>query len=205
MIVLLFAFPRRLMVVTAATALLMVAICGAKPVEGVAPHLLTVLLVMCSTQLAVQRILESGVEVRLCSALASMATHRFLAHVPATILLPAIFLPNTWLLAAIVHNITAIAIAVPLLSRLTRRFGVDPRNTFCALLIASNLGGASSSFGDGPAIMQRESWGFTPAVFASAMVPRNLVLLAILTLLTAYLTWWPVRKIRPDWTKPIAG
>jgi Na+/H+ antiporter NhaD/arsenite permease-like protein len=88
---------------------------------------------------------------------------------------------------------------VPLLSRISKRFGVDPRTTLCALLVASNLGGASLAFGDGPAIMQREIWGFNPAVFAAAMVPRNALLVTVLTALTAWLTWWPLRTETPNW------
>jgi Na+/H+ antiporter NhaD/arsenite permease-like protein len=201
MIALLFAFPRLMMTITATTALCMIAICGPMPVESTAAHLLTVLLVMSATQLAVHRIFESGAEARLCRVIGSLATHPFFFRVPATILLPAVFVPTTWIMAAILHNVTAIAIAVPLVSRMSRRFGIDPLNTFCALLVASNLGGASTAFGDGPAIMQREFWGFSPAVFAAAMVPRNLVQVAILTLVTAALTWWPTRKTASNWTE----
>ena len=143
MIALLFLLPpRQMMEITACTALLMVAICGGKVVEGAATHLLAVLLVMSATQLAVRRVLEAGAGASLtrrCSA--SLASHRLFRRTPAALLVPVLFVPATWVLAAVLHNVTAIAIVVPLLSRIAKRFGVDPRTTLCALLVSSNLEG----------------------------------------------------------------
>ena len=195
----LFVRPRALMTITAAAALAMVVMNGPKAFEGVADHLATVLLVMSATQLSVHRILEAGAEARMSSTLASLVSNKLFRRVPTAVLLPALFVPATTILASLLHNVTAIIITVPLLIRIAKALSMDPRVALCAMLVASNLGGASTAFGDGPAIMQRQAWGFSPAVFAAAMVPRNAILLLILTLVAVGLTWWPVRKQVPNW------
>jgi Na+/H+ antiporter NhaD/arsenite permease-like protein len=68
------------------------------------------------------------------------------------------------------------------------------------MLIASNLGGASWATGDTPAVIQRQYWGFTPAQFAVAMLPRNLIVLLVLTLFACFVAWLSDKCRKTDWS-----
>jgi Na+/H+ antiporter NhaD/arsenite permease-like protein len=172
---------------------------GKQYLEHAAPSIATVFVVMSATQIAIHRILKGGAGDRISVAIASVAAHPWLRRVPASVLLPCIFVPAAMLLAMFLHNITAILVLTPLAVTLCMRYQVRPEAMLSAMLISSNLGGASMAFGDTPAILQREAWGFTPATFAAAMLPRNLVVLVILTAVSAAVTWWPVREAKTNW------
>lgn len=183
-------------------ALIVLVLLGFKAQEvitRVAPNILTVLVVMTTTQLAIRSILNGGAGERITVAVAKFAAHRWLRRIPATVLIPAVFVPSAMLLAMAAHNIPAILMLTPLALTLTTRYGVKPAVTLSAMLIASNLGGASMAWGDTPAIIQREQWGFSPALFASAMLPRNLAILAVLTSVASFVTWLPGRHLKTDW------
>ena len=202
MMVALLLWPTRMMSITALAALLTLMISGASAPEilqHIAPNLATVLLVMSVTQLAVKRILQGGAGEHISVFLAKVAAHPWFRHVPAAILLPAVFVPASMLVASILHNITAIAVLVPLALAVCSRYGVYPGIMLSAMLISSNLGGASMAFGDTPAIIQRGIWGFTPAQFAAAMLPRNFAVLIALTATACFATWFPVRAKLTDW------
>lgn len=165
----------------------------------IAPEVATVFVVMSATQLAVRGILQGGAGDRISIAIAAVAAHRCLRRTPAAVLLPAIFVPAAMGLAMLLHNITAILVLTPLALNLCARYRVRPTALLAAMLIASNLGGASMAFGDTPAIIQREHWGFSAATFAAAMLPRNLVVLAILTAAACLASWLPARREATNW------
>lgn len=192
----------RMVTVCPLAALVVLILLGFKAPEVVAqaaPSIATVFVVMTTTQLAIRSILHGGAGERITVAVAKLAAHRWLRRVPATVLLPAVFIPAAMLLAMIAHNIPAILMLTPLALTLSARYGVNPAVTLSAMLIASNLGGASMAWGDTPAIIQREQWGFSPALFASAMLPRNLAILALLTSVASFVTWFPKRHVKTDW------
>lgn len=173
---------------------------GHEVLAQAAPNIATVLVVMTTTQLAIRSILQGGAGERVTIAVSTLAAHRWLRRIPATVLLPAVFIPATMLLAMAAHNIPAILMLTPLALTLCKRYRVSPGVTLSAMLIASNLGGASMAWGDTPAILQREQWGFSPAVFATAMLPRNLGILAILTSVACLVTWLPKRHGKTNWS-----
>ena len=169
-----------------------------------APSIATVFVVMTTTQLAIRSILQGGAGERVTVGVAKLAAHRWLRRVPASVLLPMVFIPATMLFAMIAHNIPAILMLTPLALTLSARYGVRPAVTLSAMLIASNLGGASMAWGDTPAIIQREQWGFSPALFASAMLPRNLAILTLLTSVACLVTWFPTRHVKTDWLNTLS-
>lgn len=202
MMVALFIWPTRMITITAVAALLTVMTSGASAPEmlqRVAPNFATVLMVMSATQLAVKRIFQGGAGEHLSVAIAKVAAHAWFRRIPAGILLPAVFIPASMVLASLLHNITAIAALTPLALAVASRYGVNPGVMLSGMVIASNLGGASMAFGDTPAIIQRENWGFTPGQFAAAMLPRNLAILTALTATASFATWFPSRRQRTDW------
>src|SRR6266849_5130613 len=177
-------WPSKMMTITSVAALLALISSGVSAPEilqHVGPNFATVLMVMTATQLAVRRILQAGAGEHISVALARGAAHQWFRQVPASILLPLVFVPASMLLASVLHNITSIAVLTPLALAVCVHYEVNPGVMLSAMLIGSNLGGASMAFGDTPAIIQREQWGFTPAQFAAAMLPRNILVLAALT------------------------
>jgi len=172
---------------------------GAELLARIAPSIGTVLIVMGCCQLAVRLILQAGFGEHIASHIARLAAHRWFAHLPASILLPIIFVPASMLMAALLHNITAISVLTPLALLLCQIYRVNPMPVLSAMLIGSNLGGASAAWGDTPAILQRMLWGFSPYTFSAAMVPRNLIVLILLTTMTAFWCWLPHRKEQHSW------
>lgn len=198
----LLTWPTRMMTITSVAALFTLMVSGAsapETIQRVAPNFATVLMVMSATQLAVKRILQGGAGEHISVVIAKLAAHAWFRRIPASILLPVLFVPASMLLAGVLHNITAIAVLTPLALAVCTRYGVHPGVMLSAMLISSNLGGASMAFGDTPAIIQREHWGFTPAQFAVAMLPRNLVIQVALTCATCFATWFPARTRTTDW------
>lgn len=184
----------------AALAILVVQGAGSQELlSRAAPNIITVLVVMSTTQLAIHNILRSGAGDRVSVWVAMLAAQRWLRRVPSAMLLPLIFVPLTMLLAALFHNVTGILIAVPLAIDLCRRYEVRSSALLSAMLISSNLGGASMATGDTPAIIQRQLWGFTPIVFTANMLPINLIVLAVLTAITCFVTWLPDRQRKVNW------
>lgn len=75
----LLVWPTRMMTVTATAALVTLILSGNSAPEllrRIAPNLLTVLVVMSATQLAVKRILQGGAGGRISVAIATLAAHR---------------------------------------------------------------------------------------------------------------------------------
>ncbi len=195
-------WPTRMVTITAVAALLTLICSGASAPEllqRVASNFATVVMVMSATQLAVKRILQGGAGEYISVILAKAAAHPWFRRLPAAVLLPAVFVPAAMVLASILHNITSIAVLTPLALAVCARYGVYPGVMLSAMLISSNLGGASMAFGDTPAIIQRECWGFTPAQFAVSMLPRNIAILIALTGTACLSTWFPVRMQKTDW------
>jgi Na+/H+ antiporter NhaD/arsenite permease-like protein len=203
MIVALLVTRARMATVCPLAALTVLIVLGFKAPEIVAhaaPNIATVFVVMTTTQLAIRGILNGGAGEHITVVVAKLAAHRWLRRVPASVLLPGLFVPGAMLLAMVAHNIPAILMLTPLALTLSERYGVKPAVTLSAMLIASNLGGASMAWGDTPAIIQREQWGFSPALFASAMLPRNLAILTLLTGVACLVTWFPKRRLKTDWS-----
>lgn len=172
---------------------------GRELLSRAAPNIATVFVVMTVTQLSIRNMLQAGLGEHISLAVATFVAHRRLRRLPASVLLPAIFVPASMILAMFLHNITAILVLTPLAINLCVRYGVNPVPTMCGMLVGSNLGGASMAFGDTPAIIQREIWKFTPATFAAAMLPRNLLIVVLLTAVVCLLTWYPERRRKTGW------
>lgn len=103
-------------------------------------------------------------------------------------LLVAGILFATWLIAALMHNVTSILIMTPIVIRLCDSFGVPSRWILCGALIASNLGGFSTKWGDTPNIIEAATWGLSARDFFVEVMPANLVVLTGLSLAVAWLT-----------------
>ncbi len=103
-------------------------------------------------------------------------------------LMVGILLFTTFITAGLMHNVTSILIMTPVIIRLCASYQVPSRWILSAGLIASNLGGFSTRWGDTPNIIESATWGLTAGDFMREVVPANLIVMAVLTLVATILT-----------------
>lgn len=111
-----------------------------------------------------------------------------------TPLLVVILLFATYVTAGLMHNVTSILIMTPVIIRLCASYQVPSRWILSAALIASNLGGFSTRWGDTPNIIESATWGLTAGDFMREVLPANLIVLAVLILVATLLTQRGISK-----------
>jgi Na+/H+ antiporter NhaD/arsenite permease-like protein len=105
-----------------------------------------------------------------------------------TPLLVVILLVATYITAGLMHNVTSILIMTPVIIRLCASYNIPSRWILSAALVASNLGGFSTRWGDTPNIIEAKTWGLQAGDFMREVLPANLLVLAALILLATVLT-----------------
>ena len=105
-----------------------------------------------------------------------------------TPLLVGVLLLVTYVTAALMHNITSILIMTPVIIRLCASYQVPSRWILSAALIASNLGGFSTRWGDTPNIIESATWSLNAGDFMREVVPPNLMVMAVLIVVATFLT-----------------
>lgn len=105
-----------------------------------------------------------------------------------TPLLVVILLVATYVTAGLMHNVTSILIMTPVIIRLCASYQIPSRWILSAALVASNLGGFSTRWGDTPNIIESKTWGLEAGDFMREVLPANLLVLAALILLATVLT-----------------
>jgi Na+/H+ antiporter NhaD/arsenite permease-like protein len=105
-----------------------------------------------------------------------------------TPLLVVILLVVTYVTAGLMHNVTSILIMTPVIIRLCASYQVPSRWILSAALIASNLGGFSTRWGDTPNIIESTTWGLNAGDFMREVLPANLIVLAVLITVATILT-----------------
>jgi Na+/H+ antiporter NhaD/arsenite permease-like protein len=105
-----------------------------------------------------------------------------------TPLLVVILLVATYVTAALMHNVTSILIMTPVIIRLCASYQIPSRWILSAALVASNLGGFSTRWGDTPNIIESHTWGLQAGDFMREVLPANLLVLAALIILATILT-----------------
>ncbi len=121
-----------------------------------------------------------------------------------TPLLIATVLLATYVTAALMHNVTSILIMTPIIIRLCMSYGIPSRWILSGALVASNLGGFSTRWGDTPNIKEAEYWGLTAGDFTREIVPPNLIVLGILITVVVFLTRRTMAR-RPAVPLPAVG
>jgi Na+/H+ antiporter NhaD/arsenite permease-like protein len=165
----------------------------------VGPSLLGVLIMMSAVQLAVSMIMDERGADWLGDVLGAPLRSARLSNVPASVLVPGMLMPLAMVSAAMIHNIPAVALLAPITFSLCQRIGIPWVPALVGLIPASNLGGASAAWGDTPAIIQRQIWGFDVSTFALNMLPRNLVILSILIVVVAGWSYCLDRRTGNRW------
>ena len=105
-----------------------------------------------------------------------------------TPLLVAILLLATYVTAGLMHNVTSILIMTPVIIRLCASYQVPSRWILSAALIASNLGGFSTRWGDTPNIIESATWNLTATDFMKEVLPANLIVVLVLVIVATILT-----------------
>lgn len=103
-------------------------------------------------------------------------------------LLVAILLIATYVTAGLMHNVTSILIMTPIIIRLCASYNIPSRWILSAALVASNLGGFSTRWGDTPNIIESATWGLQAGDFMREVLPANLLVLAALVIVATFLT-----------------
>jgi len=110
-------------------------------------------------------------------------------------LLVTMMLGLTYITAGFMHNVTSILIMTPIIIRLCDSFSIPSRWLLCGALIASNLGGFSTRWGDTPNIVEADVWKLKAGDFLREVVPANLIVMAVLTYVVLFLTRRAVASI----------
>jgi Na+/H+ antiporter NhaD/arsenite permease-like protein len=111
-----------------------------------------------------------------------------------TPLLVAILLVATYVTAGLMHNVTSILIMTPVIIRLCASYNVPSRWILSAALIASNLGGFSTRWGDTPNIIESATWGLNAGDFMREVLPANLLVMLALVIVATILTQRGITK-----------
>lgn len=138
-----------------------------------------VLLILLSIGMFATVFAESGAFERACRFIAVAAQGRQRVLVPGFLLL-------TYLLSALLPNLTCLYVLLPVMLGSLRAVGMKDQSlkqTLVALVIASNLGGASTMIGDFPNILISRSQGIPFMDFIYWMMPACLLLLFVLYVL----------------------
>lgn len=106
----------------------------------------------------------------------------------STPLLVLIVLGLTYVTAGLMHNVTSILIMTPIIIRLCASYGVPSRWVLCAALVASNLGGFSTRWGDTPNIVESATWHLSAGHFMREVLPANLIVMVGLFVVALLLT-----------------
>jgi len=109
-------------------------------------------------------------------------------------LLVGILLIATYVTAALMHNVTSILIMTPIIIRLCASYQIPSRWILSAALVASNLGGFSTRWGDTPNIIESKAWGLQAGDFMREVLPANLIVLAALVIVATFLTQRGIAK-----------
>jgi len=102
-------------------------------------------------------------------------------NLPGVIFLPPVAFLLVAIMAALFHNTTSILVSVPILFTICQGYGVSLRPILAGALIASNLGGFTTRWGDTPNIIEARVWGLTHGDFVTEILLRNIGSLIILT------------------------
>src|SRR5689334_15467902 len=105
-----------------------------------------------------------------------------------TPILVSILLLATYVTAGLMHNVTSILIMTPVIIRLCASYQVPSRWILSAALIASNLGGFSTRWGDTPNIIESATWGLRAGDFMREVLPANLIVIFALVIVATFLT-----------------
>jgi Na+/H+ antiporter NhaD/arsenite permease-like protein len=105
------------------------------------------------------------------------------------IIVPATCLFTTYFMAALFHNTTSILVCAYVIVLICQSYRLQPLVVLLGSLVASNVGGFSTRFGDTPNLTQARIWGLEHKDFLIEIMPINLGLMLILSATVSFLVW----------------
>jgi Na+/H+ antiporter NhaD/arsenite permease-like protein len=115
--------------------------------------------------------------------------------IPLWVLVPTFSLFTVYITAALFHNTTSILVCVPLIYLVCQEYKISPRYVLCGALVASNLGGFSTRWGDTPNLIEAKTWALAPADFFMQIMPVNI---GFMILLCGIVIWLIERNWKKD-------
>ena len=104
----------------------------------------------------------------------------------------------TFFFAGVLHNTTSILISAAIITVLCKSYKIPTIPVLSGALVASNLGGFSTRWGDTPNIVEAQVWGLTHADFFGQIMWVNLGLIFFLIIL---INWLVRRTIKKEGSK----
>ena len=102
-------------------------------------------------------------------------------------LVSAFSLLMVYTMAALFHNTTSILVSAAIIYVICKSYKLKALPVLCGALVASNLGGFSTRWGDTPNIIEASYWGLTHKDFLFEIMPINI---GALLILTAVISLW---------------
>jgi len=96
---------------------------------------------------------------------------------------------TTYILAALFHNTTSILVNSYIIYTVAQEYKIPAAFILSGALIASNLGGFSTKWGDTPNIIESSVWGLKHPDFFKEILPLNILLVMILTFIVFLITY----------------
>jgi len=90
-----------------------------------------------------------------------------------------------YLMAALFHNTTSILVSAVIIFVICKSYKLKALPVLCGALVASNLGGFSTRWGDTPNIVEAGYWGLTHKDFLTEIMPINISALFILVVVVS--------------------
>ncbi len=109
-------------------------------------------------------------------------------NLPFWLVVPTLCLFCVYLAAMFFHNTTSILVFGSLVALVCQQYKLAAIPTLHGALIASNLGGYSSKWGDTPNIVEASIWGLRHEDFLTQILPINIGFLILLCVIVSLLT-----------------
>ncbi|MFH0772816.1 MAG: SLC13 family permease [bacterium] len=113
-------------------------------------------------------------------------------------LVPAFSLVMVYVMAALFHNTTSILVSSLIIFVICKSYKLKALPVLAGALVASNLGGFSTRWGDTPNIVEASQWGLTHQDFFREIMPINL---SSLVLLIVVVSWWLFNTMKKEASK----
>jgi Na+/H+ antiporter NhaD/arsenite permease-like protein len=117
-----------------------------------------------------------------------------LYNINPVFLVTAFSLSLTYVMAALFHNTTSILIMATLVAIIAKSYGVPGIPILSGALIASNLGGFSTRWGDTPNIIEAQTWGLQHDAFFRQILPINMGLLILVIFIVSAIAQRIIKK-----------
>jgi Na+/H+ antiporter NhaD/arsenite permease-like protein len=99
-----------------------------------------------------------------------------------------------YVMAALFHNTTSILVGSVILHVICQSYKIKGLPVLAGALVASNLGGFSTRWGDTPNIVEAEQWGLVHQDFFTEILPINISSLIILIMVISLWLWIDRRR-----------